>query len=383
MRKAILSLPIWATVHFRALLLLLLLCSAFNYSSRAQCFATSTLNGTAAVNDASIGSVDFDNEGNSLASDDNTASASALIALFTGNTNYLKVTGFGFNIPSYASICGVVVEIEKRAGGLAIGAWIRDNDIRIVKANAVAGVDGGDDATDWSGTESWFSYGAANGMWGTTLTPAEVNSPNFGVAISARIRGLAVVFPTVHIDNIRVTVYYNPILPVKLLSFNSSIKNNLVRLDWETADESDHETIIVQRARGGSLEWTDLSTYQLQSNNQRKLYSYTDPLDKTGHYQYRLKISGNDHQPTYSPVKMVEYRVAGEPVLYPNPASNQLFLQNLDDTRNIVLTNLAQQQLRVPVQVTGERSARVDISRLPRGIYFISAAGRMLKFFKE
>jgi hypothetical protein len=334
------------------------------------------------VNDASTGAVDFSNETNSFTSDNQRASATALLALFNGTTHYLKVTGFGFSIPSYASICGVVVEIEKRAGGLALGAWIRDDNIRLVKANAVTGTDQGDDATDW-GPEAVYTYGGAGNMWGATLTPAEVNASNFGVAISARMHGLAIVFPSAQIDNIRVTIYYNPILPVKLLSFNSSLKNNITHLDWETADEGDNESVIVQRSLTGSSQWNDLASYELHSINQRKKYSYTDPLIKTGSYEYRLQINSNNHQPTFSRIKQVVYSAAGSPVAYPNPAKDFILLENLVDTRSITVFNLSQQRLNPPVQVTGEHSARVDISRLPGGIYFIGTGEHTLKFFKE
>jgi hypothetical protein len=350
---------------------------------KAQCFASSTVSGTTAVNDASIGSVDFDDEAFCLASDDNRARATAVAVLFNGSTNYLKVTGFGFNIPSYASICGVRVEIEKRATGLAVGAWVRDNDVRLVKANAVAGTDGGDDATDWPGTESWYTYGGTTDLWGTTLTPAEVNSPNFGVAISASIRGLLAVFPSANIDNIRMTVYYNPILPVKLLSFHSSIKNNIARLEWETADEGDNESIILQRAVAGTAEWIDLATYPLQSSHQLKKYYYDDVLTKAGRYEYRLKMTGRENQVTYSAIKQVSY-YAGETIIaYPNPAKDFIVVENLADTRSLAITTITRQQLHPPVEITGRNSVRINTSLLPKGVYFIGTGNTTLRFFKE
>ncbi len=381
MRKTILPAPLWTYTSFRMILFTCVF-SMISLLSEAQCFASSTVSGSSAVNDAGTGTLDFNNLGNSFSSDNNRASATALVALFNGSTHYLKVTGFGFSIPSYASICGIGVEIEKRAGGLAIGAWVRDNDIRIVKANAVSGTDGGDDVTDW-GSEAIYTYGGTNDLWGTTLTPADVNSSNFGVAISAQIKGLAIVFPSAQIDNIRVTVYYNPILPVKLLSFNGSLKNNIARLDWETADEADNESITVQRSIAGGSEWTDLARYDLHNENQRKRYSYTDLLHQTGNYAYRLKISSNNHQPTFSEIKQIVYSAAGSPVLYPNPARDCIAVDNLDDTRSITITNLAQQRLNLSVELTGEHSVKINTSRLPRGIYFIGAGSQKLKFFKE
>jgi hypothetical protein len=363
--------------------ILFFLCSIITVQSKGQCFASSTISGTTAVNDNSIGTLAFNNEGNSFSSDNQRASATALVALFTGGTHYLKVTGFGFNIPSYASICGVRVEIEKRAGGLSIGAWVRDNDIRIVKANAVTGTDGGDDDSDWSGTESVYTYGGENDLWGATLTPADVNAPGFGVAISANLNGLLFVFPSAQIDNVRMTVYYNPILPVKLLSFNSTLKNNIAQLDWETADEGENELITLQRSVTGSSQWSDLVSYDLQSINQQKKYSYPDVLNKAGRYEYRLKISNNDQQITYSAIKQVFYSATGMPVAYPNPARDFIVLENIADPRLVVVSNITRQQINLPIQVTAEHTVRINTSKLPKGVYFVGTGNQTLKFFKE
>jgi hypothetical protein len=382
MKETILPPRQLAIASIRAVIFTCFLC-VVTPQSKAQCFASSTVSGTTAVNDASIGSLAFNNTNNAFTSDNNRANATALAVLFSGSTNYLKVTGFGFSIPSYASICGIEIQVEKRATGLNILSWVRDNDIRIVKNNAVTGDDLGDDATDWSTTESTFTYGSTNNLWGTTLTPAEVNASNFGIAISAQMTGLLAALPSAQIDNIRMTVYYNPILPVKLLFFNSGLKNNLAKLEWETADEEDNEYITLQRSITGQSQWTDLSRFNMQTGNQGKKYSYTDPLVTTGNYSYRLMITHKDHQHTFSEIKQVIYRSTGSPVLYPNPARDCITLDNLDDTRTISVTNLSQQQLNAPVLVTGENGVRIDISRLPRGIYFIGAGTHKLKFFKE
>ena len=382
MKETILTHHLSAMAGIRSVIFICLF-GLSTFQSKAQCFASSTVSGATAVNDNSIGTLDFNNEGNSFSSDNQRASATALVALFSGGTHYLKVTGFGFNIPSYASICGVRVEIEKRAGGLAIGAWVHDNDIRIVKANAVTGTDRGDHSTDWSGTEAVYTYGGTTDLWGATLTPADVNASNFGVAISASLNGLLFVFPSAQIDNVRMTVYYNPILPVKLLSFNSTLKNNIARLDWETADEGDNESITLQRSVAGESRWTDLATYDLQGSNQQKKYSYTDVLTKTGRYDYRLKISNHDHQLVYSAIKQVFYSATGAPVAYPNPARDFIVLENIADTRQVMVSNITQQQLNLPVQVTGEHTVRINTSLLPRGLYFIGTGNQTLKFFKE
>src|SRR5436190_21136980 len=71
---------------------------------KAQCYASSTLSCSSASNDNIIGTLGFLNTGNVMTSDNSSATATAVVSLFTGSSNYLKVTGFGFNISSFSSI---------------------------------------------------------------------------------------------------------------------------------------------------------------------------------------------------------------------------------------------------------------------------------------
>lgn len=125
------------TVFFTAFLLFYLL--FHSVASVAQCFATTPLEGSITTNDNTVGSLIFNNTSDAIGSDNNRATSTAIVNLFTGSSQYLKITGFGFSVPSYASICGIKVDIEKRAQGVNIFAWIRDNEVKLVKANNVTG----------------------------------------------------------------------------------------------------------------------------------------------------------------------------------------------------------------------------------------------------
>jgi hypothetical protein len=61
--------------------------------------------------------------------------------------------------------------------------------------------------TAWATTDTYSNYGGSTDMWGTTLTPAQVNASNFGVVLTAYnawYEGNAYAY----CDHIYIIVYY-------------------------------------------------------------------------------------------------------------------------------------------------------------------------------
>jgi hypothetical protein len=123
-------------------------------------------------------------------------------------TEYLvsAQTGNLFTIPSNASIKGIVVEYQAYYGDA--GATIQDKDVYLTKSATGTTTAVGDD----KGTQTWTvttptvqTYGSATDLWGTTWTPAEINSADFGVMISASGTGANT---NIYIDYVKITVYY-------------------------------------------------------------------------------------------------------------------------------------------------------------------------------
>jgi hypothetical protein len=365
--------------------LTLLLFFTFRFSSKSQCIASNVHNPGTIVNDNSTGSLAFSagTLNNAMTSNDSWATATATIGLLTGTTNYLKATGFGFNIPALATICGVEVEIEKSATGISVLAWITDHRVRLVKGGTVTGNNLADEVTTWTGTDVNGNYGGETELWGTTLTPAEVNSSGFGVAISSSFSGVLGVFPSTRIDNIRMTVHYIPALPTHIISFSSRLKNNNVHLEWKTADEEDGEIITVQRKITGQAQWEDIARFDMHTGNTTKTYSYTDALSEKGNYAYRLRITNNNSVHIYSATKYVSYE--GNTVLnaYPNPAGDYICIDNVKDPVSLSIRNLSMQAYKLPVVVTGNKSVKVDTRSLPAGLYFVSCGTQQIKFIKQ
>lgn len=133
-----------------------------------------------------------------------TGQTNNITSMTTNLSEYLKATDFGFNIPSGATIDGIVVEVEKKYDTYTV----QDAVVKIVKGGSLTGTNKAI-AGDWSSTESYITYGSSTELWGTTWSYGDINSSNFGVALSCE--GTQVFPPgagVANVDHIRITVYY-------------------------------------------------------------------------------------------------------------------------------------------------------------------------------
>lgn len=354
-----------------------------NTSANAQCITSSYRNGTSFTteNPGGLFNFNFSNTGNVATSNDSYSSASSILALLVGNTYYLKVTGFGFTLPSYAAICGIRVQIEKRASGLGLWSTISDNQVRIIKGGTILGTNKAT-ATDWPTSDVTGNYGGASDLWGTSFTPEEVNAAGFGVAISVHIEGVVVV-PSAEIDNIRIAIDYNPVLPITLAYFNVNKTGKRATLEWKTTEEEDNAYISLQRSLNNDGNWQELKRYDLSINNHDKLYKYEDAALDRGQYAYRLKMVTMNGAATYSEIKKITVADDRTIAVYPNPASNYIVLDGTVTTKEIIITDAFARKWILPVSKTGANVAQVNIQSLPRGIYFVNNGLQSGKFLKE
>ncbi len=186
---------------------------------------------TLCVNDVTIGTQPWSGLGNVGAQDNIYAQSSGRNGQIT---NYLKCTGYGFNIPAGATI-----------NGITVGVWdwsrrtMRDQSMVLVKADVVQTAP---PATRDLATQTRFArnntevvYGGATNLWGNTWTPAEINSPTFGAAFAA-IRGPYNTTDTAYVDYMSIAVDYTlPVQPVATYHMDEASWNGTVN---EVVDSS-------------------------------------------------------------------------------------------------------------------------------------------------
>lgn len=122
-------------------------------------------------------------------------------------SNYLQGSNFGFNIPSGASILGIVLTINGRRAATGAGQ-IKDNSVRLVHSG------GGLSANDYVSGISYVAgntaqiYGTAlTDLWGDTWTATDINSSGFGFVLN--VTGVSGTNTrTAEISVCTITVYY-------------------------------------------------------------------------------------------------------------------------------------------------------------------------------
>jgi len=126
-------------------------------------------------------------------------------------TNYLQCTGYGFSIPSTATINGITVNVDRKA----TGTTITDAAMRVVKAGVIGATDRST-ATTYTTTDVTEAHGGAADLWGSTWTPTDINALNFGAALASTKVGTAGLARTVSVDHMSIRIDYS--LPVNCTS---------------------------------------------------------------------------------------------------------------------------------------------------------------------
>ena len=368
----------------RSKIVTIFFCSVlFMYNqTHAQCTASGPRNPGTAKDSSYPGSdFAFSSPNNTFTSNGSYSSAGSIASLISGQTDYLKVTNFGFTIPTSATICGIQVDVEKSAAALLGLGSITDNNARILQGNT-AGTDV-PNAGAWPTTDTYISYGGSNQLWGLSWTAADINSSNFGFLFSANIigffNGIITVLPIAQVDNIRITVYYSVVLPIKLTKFDiTGNKYNNTVLQWKAGEQNEPVKYDVERSPNGTM-WETL-IHNVQSDGSGQSFTYTDTKPLPGQSYYRLKMITIAGVESYSETKSFLSAPGRVIKCYPNPAVSYVQIQGVASGEQMQLTDIYGQRIKtVPTEVNSD-PFRIDVSQLQPGVYFITIGNTIMKF---
>jgi hypothetical protein len=167
------------------------------------------------------------------------------------------------------------------------------------------------------------------------------------------------------------TVSWGAPLPVTLMSFTATARENAAELKWVTSEETNSDRFEIQRSIDGKV-WKTIGSLQAQGESKvRKTYAFVDHQPEVdANNLFRLKMIDLDGTFAFSAVRSVRFESKLESSIYPNPVNNELTLKvtSWKQVKAIRIDNLAGMSVynSGPVE-----SGKVDVSKLDSGIYIL------------
>jgi hypothetical protein len=352
---------------------------------QAQCIASGPNSPATSSNVPFTGSdYSFSNPLNILANDGNNAVASSILSFSSKQTDYLQAEGFGFNISTAATICGIEVNVVKSAANVLLNlATVTDYNVRVMKNGAPIGTNLADGTTQWSSSDVNTSYGGTNELWGTTWSPTDINSGNFGFSISAEIQGTVALFPSARINFISMTVYYlDPgVLPAQSIQFHvANGTQNTAVLSWKPADMEEAASFAVERSINGT-KWEILDGTP-QKSAVSHLLTFTDNRPLPGKSFYRLKKMTASGEVRYSTVLSFESTDITSIKCYPNPFTSIIKVTGVVAGEQVAITDIYGKRLYLSSPAINN-TIKIDVSDLQPGMYVINTGKKIMKIQKK
>jgi hypothetical protein len=232
---------------------------------------------------------------------------------------------------------------------------------------------------------SWYVGSEDTGDWGTgpiasgtsnsfTMTPT-IEAP-FDVKVEVATAAEACYSSVVFITDSPITP-----LPVELMYFKATRRQNNAVLTWATAMEKNNEGFEVQVSQDG-VNYRQLQFVPTKNGNTsiKQTYEFVDKENgKFGTRYYRLRQLDSDGQYAYYGPQMVIFGdVVNSVFVYPNPFEREVKLDvdsEKDATMEVTLTDLMGKKLMTKsIDVAkGRSSAVLDLGEgLPAGIYIVT-----------
>ncbi len=161
-------------------------------------------------------------------------------------------------------------------------------------------------------------------------------------------------------------------LPINLLDFSGECLPNQIRLNWETASETNNDYFSIELSKDG-INWSEIGKINGAGNSSSAIKYFLDDINRYNEISYyRLKqhdFSGVTR--TFNPIA-VQSCFTGDDLLsiYPTPAKNALninFNGDIEQVKNTAIFDLFGRQT---YQSSNYQSA-INIENFEDGIYFL------------
>jgi hypothetical protein len=172
-------------------------------------------------------------------------------------------------------------------------------------------------------------------------------------------------------------------LPLVLNSFNATLGNQKVMLNWQTGMEKELSHFVVERSIDGAT-YTDAGMVFAGGNSGVKInYSFADQIVSSpkGIVYYRLRMVDIDKKYQHSTIRVIRTNEATAAVkmqAFPNPAVNELRItvpgtwQNKSVNYQVFNTN--GQLVKQVVNPAASQTETIDVKDLGAGLYVVKAS---------
>lgn len=160
------------------------------------------------------------------------------------------------------------------------------------------------------------------------------------------------------------------VAPLSLKSFNASLINNKVALNWNTTNEINVDGFSIEKSNDGRA-FSNIG-FVAAKNAASASYSFNDVLAAGVNY-YRLKITDKDGSFKYSSVVAVNAKQSTKLDIFPNPVVNTATLSHTkagDNATVKLITIDGKTVLTQNIQV-GATQSSIDVSKLIKGNYLV------------
>ncbi len=220
---------------------------------------------------------------------------------------------------------------------------------------------------------------------------------NFGRSVSMNATITSVITDNQDIDVVltdagTVDNVCSSVLPLQLVSFNASLQNKTVAVQWSTANEVNTSYFIVERSKD-AVSFNALQQVTAKGNSAGvQTYSINDLQPLPGTSYYRLKEVDKDGKTTYSSVVPLTVLNNGVIVISPNPVRDAIHvvMQSANNSRlTLQVVDMEGRILAVqPASVSaGRNEITIPAASLAKGVYVLKViqnnATQTIRFVKE
>ncbi|MET0635036.1 MAG: T9SS type A sorting domain-containing protein [Chitinophagaceae bacterium] len=162
-------------------------------------------------------------------------------------------------------------------------------------------------------------------------------------------------------------------LPLQFLDFTAIKKGSSVQLDWLTVAEINNEFFEIETSKDGSSFYKIGMVVSNGDNNNQQSYTFSDPAPTTGQNYYRIRQVDRDGRFTYSKIVSVDWSPASSIMLYPNPATDKIFLLLSKPTGSLIVSVYSVNGILLHRESAASvtRQYSIDLRAYASGVYLI------------